>query len=78
MFCACGFEGVELWFLRLDGGRGLSEFCRECQQSPAYKRQYFAVDVCQYCGNRGAYSYRVIKQERKRLHLKCISKAEAA
>jgi hypothetical protein len=31
-FCACGFSGVEIHFLRLDGGKGLSSDCRACQQ----------------------------------------------
>jgi hypothetical protein len=31
--CACGFSGVEIHFLRLDGGKGLSSDCRACQQN---------------------------------------------
>jgi hypothetical protein len=31
-YCTCGFSGVEIHFLRLDGGKGLSSDCRACQQ----------------------------------------------
>lgn len=50
VICACGFEGVEVWFLRLDGGRGFSPQCRYCQQGgrspvppPHYERVLASV-----------------------------------
>jgi hypothetical protein len=32
-YCGCGFFGVEIHFLRLDGGKGLASDCRACQQN---------------------------------------------
>lgn len=76
MRCHCGFEGVEIWFLRLDGGRGLSELCRHCQQI-----EHPQQGLCFWCLRSGAtvaVRFPIVEADENRgyVHIKCLPDAK--